>query len=192
MRLTARSTPLQQADEAELAELVGRGLVRQHTGRDGRRMVQLTAEGRQHKAELQAKLPPRRGASLQDLLALEQRLLVRIERLLDARLAGLEPRLPTMPPPHVQAAAAEQLADRVLAAIQQLDLRQQLDGIVPLRALRAHLADVSATVLDRELVNLERQYRIDLKIANDPSTVPEPESGIRMPGRGLAYFAALR
>ena len=46
--------------------------------------------------------------------------------------------------------------------------------------------------LDRVLLSLERRFRIDLKIANDPMSIEAPSDGISHPDRGLLYYAALR
>jgi hypothetical protein len=193
LRLGARRSGIDPAGSEDLAELVRSGLVDVQDGKAGKPAVRLTDEGRRRKDALVRKNRPRRAASLDDLRVFEERIIDRISQLIDAKLTALELRLQTRHPttePHV--VVTDALAARVLSAIQQIDQAQRLDGIVPLHQLRAQLMDVPGPQLDHALVELERQYRIDLKIANDPKSIFRPDSGIRLPGRGLAYYAAIR
>jgi hypothetical protein len=193
LRLGARRAEVDPACSDEFGELVRLGFAEVQEGKSGGSTVRLTVKGRNRKEQLARQARRRRSASLDDLQAAEDRIVLRISHLIDEKLAAIEPRLRTMPPSHeTQALAAEDLAARVLQAIQEIDEAQRLDGIVPLHLLRAQMADIPALSLDRVLVELERQYQIDLKIANDPKAVSWPDSGIRLPGRGLAYYAALR
>jgi len=191
--LGARRTALDPARSGAAGELVDLGLAELTAGKDGTSGIRLTGEGRTLRRRLVAKRRRAAPVRQQDLQALEERVVLRISRIIDARIAELEPRLRTMPPAHEQGVVAvDDLGTRVLSALQELDLAQHLDGIVPLRLLRAQLSEVASTALDRVLLQLERQYQIDLKIANDPKAVILPDSGIWLPGRGLAYYAALR
>ena len=45
---------------------------------------------------------------------------------------------------------------------------------------------------DAALLEQERAYAIDLKIANNPARVKAPEDGIPIEGRGLLYYVILR
>jgi len=192
-RLGLRPSALDTQSVRDAEALVAMGLVKLHTARDGRRMGQLTETGKRAKEQLRASR--RRTVNQEDLRALEERLVLRVAALIDGRLRQLEPRLRTMPPAHkpeVLVVEDDRVGARVLSAIQEIDEAQHLDGIVPLAMLRSLLTELPGPLLDRSLIDLERQYRIDLKIANDPATVPSPESGIRLPGRGLAYFVAVR
>src|SRR5262249_40226339 len=85
-----------------------------------------------------------------------------------------------------------QLPQRIVAALQQLDVQHRYDGLVPLHALRPALPGVSRAAFDAALFDLERRYQVDLKIANDPVAVPHPEAGVRVDGRGLIYYVARR
>jgi hypothetical protein len=193
VRLGARRVGIDPGWSDELCELVGLGLAEVQDGKTGGATVRLTIEGRKLKQELTRTKRSKRGASLDDLQAVEERIVLRISNIIDQKLAALEPRLRTMPPAHEpEVVLIDDLGRRVLSAIQQIDQAQRLDGIVPLHLLRAHLGEIPGNQLDHALLELERQYRIDLKIANDPRGVPMPDSGIRLPGRGLAYYAALR
>jgi hypothetical protein len=192
-RLGVRRTALDEESVRVAEALVAQGLAEIRTARDGRRMAQLTERGRRAKEQLRASR--RRAASYEDLRALEERVVLRVAALIEARLQQLEPRLRTMPPAHkpeVLVIDIDGLGARVLSAIQEIDEAQHLDGIVPIAVLRNALPDMPAALLDQSLIELERQYRIDLKIANDPATVPSPDAGIRLAGRGLACFVAVR
>ncbi|MBI5535180.1 MAG: hypothetical protein HY898_20805 [Deltaproteobacteria bacterium] len=193
LRLGARRIAVDPDWSEDLGELVRLGFAQVQQAKSGASTVQLTVQGKKCKEQLARQVRRRRSASLDDLHAAEDRIVLRISQLIDDKLAALEPRLHTRLSSHDNPAlVAEDPAARVLAAIQEIDRAQRLDGIVPLHLVRAQLADIPALSLDRVLVDLERQYRIDLKIANDPKTVSQPDSGIRLPGRGLAYYAALR
>jgi hypothetical protein len=193
LQLGARRAGIDPAWSDDLGELVGLALAEVQQDKTGGSTVRLTTEGRKLKEELARRNRRRRGASLGDLQAAEERIVSRISNIIDTKLAALEPRLRAMPSAQEpQVVLVDDLGRRVLCAIQEIDQAQRLDGIVPLHLLRAQLGDVPGLLLDRALVDLERQYRIDLKIANDPCAVSCPNSGIRLPGRGLAYYAALR
>jgi hypothetical protein len=190
-RLGARRSALEPDCSRDAEALVALGFAEIHKDRDGRRTIRLTEKGRGAKEQLRA--PRRKMANLEDLRALEERVVLRVAALLDTKLQELEPRLRTMPPAHKpEVVVVDGLGSRVLSAIQELDEAQHLDGIVPIASLRNVLCDMPAALLNQSLIELERQYRIDLKIANDPATVPAPESGLRLPGRGLAYYVAVR
>jgi hypothetical protein len=60
------------------------------------------------------------------------------------------------------------------------------------RALRARgVAADDATDTDA-LLALERDFRIDLSVAQSPTTAPDRALGIERPGRGLLYYVARR
>lgn len=190
-RLGVRRTAVDAASRADAEALVALGMAEVQEGRDGRVMARLTPQGQRAKQQLT--LSRRRVASLEDLRALEERVVLRVGALIDSKLQALEPRLRTMPPAHKpEVVVVDGLGARLLSAIQELDESQHLDGIVPIAMLRSMFPELPGPMLDRSLIDLERQYRIDLKIANDPTTVSAPESGIRLPGRGLAYYVAVR
>lgn len=127
------------------------------------------------------------------------------------RLTGLELRLATLervvrdliaqqaPPPAAPLRPASQPASNphvlegaVLDAIRALDREGRLDGLVPIPAVRRRLASFERPQLDRALLELERVFRIDLKIANDPLAVEAAGEGIPHPARGLLYYAVVR
>jgi hypothetical protein len=80
------------------------------------------------------------------------------------------------------------------ATIPEIDRRDHHDGLVPISKVRRTLAylGLDRPTFDAAVLEEERAYTVDLKLANDPSRVKEPEGGIFIEGRGLLYFAVLR
>jgi hypothetical protein len=78
--------------------------------------------------------------------------------------------------------------------IPEIDRRDHHDGLVPIGKIRRTLAylGLDRPAFDAAILEEERAYTVDLKIANDPNRVKEPEGGISIEGRGLLYFAVLR
>ncbi len=120
-------------------------------------------------------------------------LLRRIE-VLEARLDALERLVAQSPPPRKKLASADldDLEPVVVDTLLALDREHRLDGLVPIPHVRRSLPGFLRADLDRILLNLERRFRIDLKIANDPMSIETPSDGISHPDRGLLYYAALR
>jgi len=58
--------------------------------------------------------------------------------------------------------------------------------------LRRHGVQATDAQVDAALVSLERQYAIDLLVAQSPVTLPDRHRGIERPGRGLAYYVSPR
>lgn len=93
--------------------------------------------------------------------------------------------------------AAEQLLlpTRVLDTIRQLAARQRGDELVGLVDLRQELRSVPRDALDAELLGLERNDLVDLKIANAPARLPEDvaKAGLHLPNAGgLACWVVRR
>lgn len=80
------------------------------------------------------------------------------------------------------------------AAVTEIDRRDHHDGIVPIGKLRRTLAylGLNRATFDAALLEEERAYTVDIKVANDPTRVKDPEEGIPIEGRGLLYFVVLR
>lgn len=81
---------------------------------------------------------------------------------------------------------------RVIAVLQGLDPKRQ--GVIPLLAVRGALPHVCRGDLDKMLVQLERDWIVDLNVAQQPSRL-SPESkaaGIARPGRGFVAYVTLR
>ena len=76
----------------------------------------------------------------------------------------------------------------------EINRRDRHDGLVPIAKVRRALAHLGLDrpTFDAALLEEERAYTVDLKIANDPTRVKEPEGGIPTEGRGLLYFVVLR
>jgi hypothetical protein len=83
---------------------------------------------------------------------------------------------------------------RVLDTVASLDREERLGGLVPLPRLRDALANLamSRDAFDDALLALEEQFLIDLKVANEPSRLADPNEGIDTPDRGLLYFLVAR
>lgn len=79
-------------------------------------------------------------------------------------------------------------------SVPEIDRRDHHDGLVPIGKVRRTLAylGLDRPTFDAALMEEERAYTVDLKIANDPTRVKEPEGGIAIEGRGLLYFVVLR
>ncbi len=117
----------------------------------------------------------------------------------EPRPATPEPR-PATPEPRPAAAAkdppSESLKTAILAAVAMLDRKHRHGGMVPIPALRRELRVGGDLSTDEEvnaaLLTLEREYSIDLLVAQSPTTVPDRAAGIERPGKGLAYYVAPR
>lgn len=81
---------------------------------------------------------------------------------------------------------------RVIAVLQGLDPHRQ--GIIPLLAVRGALPHVSREDLDRALLQLERDWVVDLNVAQAPLQLsPEARaSAIYRKDRGLVAYVTLR
>jgi hypothetical protein len=113
---------------------------------------------------------------------------------LEAEVAAL--RAKPAPPARLDASAVAALGGAVLDAAADLDARQRLGGLVPIpelrRALRARGVGADDVSVTDALLALERDFKIDLSVAQSPTTVPDRALGIERPGRGLLYYVARR
>jgi hypothetical protein len=126
-----------------------------------------------------AKKPP--PVTLDDLRAMEARIL----DALAARFAT--PAAPPQPAPKRDG----DLRTAIPTAIRDADLAGRFGGMVPIPEIRKVVQSrtgASRTEFDEVLLALEREFRVDLKIANDPRR-PDSSEGIAVPGRGLVFFA---
>lgn len=168
-----------------------------------------------------AKRPPKpRPLTIEDLDALEARLAARLDALA-ARLSGTVRQAEEVPAgahplpaggEHARKTGAEgarasgneehagvqglgvNLEATIPEAIREADRAGRHGGLVPIPEVRKLvLARGAATraQFDQVLLELERGFHIDLKIANDPRRADAAE-GIQVPGRGLVYFALAR
>jgi hypothetical protein len=151
--------------------------------------VTLTEAGAAHRARLAAPRPTAAALAAR-VDALEATVAV-----LTARLAALEA-APRAAAPAAPAPAPAQLAAALLDAIADLDARQRLGGLVPIPDVRRALRDRGVAAADGAvtdaLLALERDFRIDLAVAQSPTAAPDRALGIERPGRGLLYYVARR
>jgi hypothetical protein len=183
-KLMSGSTVFQNASdlEAALVKLVGRGLLESHA-KGKQRAYQVTA------AVASALKPPApsrrarpRAATLEDRQAVEARLNQKLDQL--AQL--LTPQAQSKP-----GANGKQVEAVIPAAIRQADQQGRHGGLVPIpevRRLVLQQTGATRAQFDQALLAMERDFRVDLKIADDPRR-PDASEGIQVPGRGLVYYA---
>jgi len=176
-------------DAARLDALAARGLLKSVS--IGRGKLKQPAFSVSPEGTKALKWPPKArakrspAATVDDLAAMEARLHAR----LDALAQALGP--PPQPPAYRTGAAPIDLAAAIAPALREADLAGRHGGLVPIPEVRKlALARSGATraEFDEALLLLEREFKVDLKIANDPSRADASE-GIAVPGRGLVYFA---
>jgi DNA-binding MarR family transcriptional regulator len=79
-------------------------------------------------------------------------------------------------------------------ALRELDRRGRHGGLVPVPELRRALAalGLSQRAFDEALLDRERAFVIDLKVAHDGRQLADAAEAVHDPGRGLLYYAVLR
>jgi hypothetical protein len=110
---------------------------------------------------------------------------------LEAEVAALRRTAQPAPP----APLGPALAQAILDALTTLDRTERLGGLVPIPSLRRALAArgvADDAAVSDALLALERDFRIDLSIAQSPTAVAERAAGIERPGRGLLYYVTPR
>ena len=168
--------------EATLARLVGRGLLESKTKGKQRAYEVTAAVASALKPAGSAKRERPRAATLGDLEALEARLNQKLDRIVQF----LEPHSQSKP-----GANGKQVEAAIPAAIRQADQQGRHGGLVPIPDVRRLVQDQTGATraqFDQALLAMEREFRVDLKIADDPRRDDAPE-GIQVPGRGLVYYA---
>ncbi len=82
----------------------------------------------------------------------------------------------------------------LLETVADLDRRGRHTGMVPIPDLRRAFLERGWTRrdFDERLLKAERDFVIDLKTANDPSRLAEPDLAIEERGRGHLQFVVLR
>jgi hypothetical protein len=154
--------------------------------------VRLTEAGVAERAK-QAPPAPARSRSAHDTS--EPSSAARIAAL-EAAVAALTARVAALEAPTAVAIDPAQLRADVLTALGDVDARTRGGGLVAIPDLRAELrrrgAGASDRDVDQALEALEREWSIDLSVAQDPSLVPDRAAGIERPGRGLLYYVARR
>ncbi len=169
--------------EAALVRLVGRGLLESHS-KGKQRAYQVTAAvARALKPPAPARRARPRAATLEDLQALEARLNQKLDQIAQQLLA---PQVQSKP-----GANGKQVEAVIPAAIRQADQQGRHGGLVPIpevRRLVLQQTGATRAQFDQALLAMERDFRVDLKIADDARRADAPE-GIQVPGRGLVYYA---
>ncbi len=131
--------------------------------------------------------------NVQDLEAVLVRL-VADQHGLEVRLNQKLDQLSQLIAPHAQSkpgANGKQVESAIPAAIRQADQQGRHGGLVPIpevRRLVLQQTGATRAQFDQALLAMERDFRVDLKIADDPRRPDAPE-GIQVPGRGLVYYA---
>ena len=95
---------------------------------------------------------------------------------------------------HAPAPNGKLIEAAIPTAIRQADQQGRRGGLVPIpdvRRLVVQQTGATRAQFDQALLAMERDFRVDLKIADDPRRDDAPE-GIQVPGRGLVYYALAR
>jgi hypothetical protein len=111
------------------------------------------------------------------------------------RIAALEERVAKLEALLAPPATKIEIKDAVLGAVADLDARGRLGGLVPIPDLRAALRERGVRdddAVTRALEDLERDWKIDLNVAQAPTAVADRAAGIERPGRGLLYYVSRR
>jgi hypothetical protein len=185
-RATFIRRPPAAARNAPIAVLEQRGWILSR--KQGRALLlTLTAEGRRIASTLTAPVGAAKGDRLAQILARLDELARAVARI-EARFAA-EPTpgrvLGVAMPPHA-------LRDAVLETLRTLDARHRYGGLVPIPELRRALAPAAAAQVNAALFSLERDYLVDLSVAQAPTQIADATAGIERPGRGLLYYVTPR
>lgn len=163
---------------AVIPELVAAGLI--VVRKDGRKLlVSLTQAG----TVVRSSAPPAKVAKPKVVKPDLGAVLARLEAL-EARVSRLEAPTP---------ADLGTVKRAVLDAVAELDARGRLGGLVPIPDVRAALCSVADDAsVTAALEELEQEWKIDLNVAQSPTSVTHRDAGIERPGRGLLYYVSRR
>lgn len=133
-------------------------------------------------------------------LAEQLEMLTALVRSQGARPSSGEDGAEVAPPPRVTPGAADKRAalssfeTDLLRCVAELDRRGRHTGMVPIPDLRSAFLARGWTrgEFDERLLQAERDFIVDLKTANDPSRLTEPELAIEERGRGHLQFVVIR
>ena len=192
-------------NRAALEALLGQGLLKavfKGAGRNKQPAYSISPEGTKALKPPTVPRPPPKPktpksvpVSGAELAAAEARILARFDQL--ARALGIELSSSTEADAANSAAGSpavistEAFSAAILGALKDADLAGRHGGLVPIpevRRLAAARTGASREQFDLALLSLERDFKVALKIANDPNR-PDSAEGIRVHGRGLVYFA---
>ena len=184
-----------------LENLVSRGLVQTSRDKRGNTLYCLSsaavaawkAANSSPRARRAAKPSAATVDQVQALLReLEARLLERIKEQVVGAVREVIGEQPTGA--HPAPAATEPIDSAIAGAIRDADRLGRHGGLVPIPEVRRLVAERTGATraqFDAALLGLERQFRVDLKLANDARRSDAAE-GIEVPGRGLVYFVLAR
>lgn len=84
--------------------------------------------------------------------------------------------------------------EELVRVARDLDLRGRFGGLVPIPDIRSVFLETGLTreAFDRALLAAEREFVVDLKVANDPSRLARPDLAIDDAARGLLQFVVVR
>ena len=188
-----------RSNDATLARLSVAGLIAavpSRTGK-GKPSFALTEAGRSLAADLSPE-PPTLDELLravvelrEEVCALRQEVLTLREEVLPCGEIGLRAHGEDT---ESDSAGRDAFVSLLHHAMRQVDVRDRCGGLIPIPALRKAMAylPMSHEDFNLGLLDAERAYRIDLKVANDPRACAAPQDGISVAGRGLLYYAAVR
>lgn len=130
--------------------------------------------------------------TMADLAARIDELAARIEEL--TRLLGAKGTPAEAAPSPAPVRDAARFEDEILRVVRDLDTRGRFGGMVPIPEARSVFLEAGWTreAFDRALVAAERDFVVDLKIANDPSRLARPELAIDDASRGLLQYVVAR
>jgi len=179
-----------KASAAEVDALVGAGVVeRLAPAKKGQlEKLRLTAQGieaAQSLAPVRAPRAPRAKAAAGPTVKDLYELIVSLRDEVRAVLGR---------PPASAVPGAQEIDAALDSALNELDARGRHGGLVPIPDLRRELSPLGLTreAFDAALLERQRARTLDLKVANDPSLVDDPDGGIPQEGRGLLYYAVRR
>lgn len=130
--------------------------------------------------------------TMADLAARIDELAARIEEL--TRLLGAKVTPAEAAPSPAPARDAARFEEEIVRVVRDLDTRGRFGGMVPIPEARGVFLEAGWTreAFDRALVAAERDFVVDLKIANDPSRLARPELAIDDASRGLLQYVVAR
>jgi hypothetical protein len=194
--------------EAALAILKPRGLIDESVGPRKARQFSLTPAGlealKQVPAASASARPPKADERLARIESTVLQLWEAVQRIESKLNGGVPQPAPaqqaspqvTSSPPVSSLQSPRELADAVLSAAAELDSLHRYGGLVPIPELRRELRRRGVAAADAEvdqaLERLEREFVIDLNVAETPGAAPERSAGIERPGRGLLYYVTRR
>ena len=200
-KVRARVPDLGDQMSGLLENLVSRGLVQTSRDKRGNTLYALSSAAvAAWKAANSSPRTPRaaksKAATVDEVQALLRELEARLVERIREQVVGAVREAIGERPKGAQPAPAEAvpLDAAIAGAIRDADRLGRHGGLVPIPEVRRLVAERTGATraqFDAALLGLERQFRVDLKLANDARRSDAAE-GIEVPGRGLVYFVLAR